>query len=339
MKNVSEEIMQRTIFPWQMAQWQQLADAKQQARLAHAFLFIGIEGIGKREFAHVFANLMLCSNVSTSGIACGDCHGCHLFAAKSHPDFMLIEPEEAGKTISVDQIRHVVKSVNETTLKSGYRIILVNPATSMNVNAANALLKTLEEPTPNTLIILICNQGLRLPATIVSRCQKLFFTKPSHSEAMTWLNEKLADDKIDPQLLLKLADGAPLRALAWLKEDLYVLRQDLYQGLHLLSQGQADPLQLAAKWQEADQICVVDLLLSWLTDLLRFKMTQDETVLVNSDYQTQIAKISISLLKNNLLAYIDHLQQARTNLSASLNLNKQLLLEDLFIRWTEYVSS
>jgi DNA polymerase-3 subunit delta' len=338
-KKVSvSEPMQLTIFPWQAGQWQQLLEAKQQNRLPHAFLFAGIEGIGKRQFAHVFANLMLCVNI-TNSMVCGACTGCHLFAAKTHPDFVLVEPEEAVKAINVDQIRSIIKMVNETTVKGGYRVILINPATAMNVNAANALLKTLEEPTANTVIILICHQSLRLPATIISRCQKILFPKPSQQESLNWLREQFADDKIDPQLLLKLSDGAPLRALAWLKEDLFLLRNELYQGLHSLSEGKADPLLLAAKWQDADQVCVVDLLLSWLTDLLRFKMTQDQATLVNADYQAIIAKISVSLLKNNLLAYIDHLQQARSFLSTSINLNKQLLLEDIFIRWTEYVSS
>ncbi len=109
--------------------------------------------------------------------------------------------------------------------------------------------------------------------------------------------------------------------------------------MHALSKGEADPLHLAAKWQDADQTCLVDLLLSWLTDLLRYKITNDQTTLVNSDYKNEIAKVSVELLKNNLLAYMDHLQQTRQYLAASLNLNKQLLVEDLLIRWTEYVSS
>jgi DNA polymerase III subunit delta' len=335
---ISAGHMQQTIFSWQTAVWEQLSQAKQQNILPHALLFVGIDGIGKSHFANLFANLILCKKADNAA-ACGDCHDCHLFRAKSHPDYLWVEPEATGKIINVDQIRALIKRVNETTMQNGFRVIVINPATSMNQNAANALLKTLEEPTPNTLIILICNQGMRLPATVISRCQKVIFHKPAHSDAVNWLREKLSDDKIDPQLLLKLADGAPLKALAWLQEDLFSLRVDLYQGLHALSKGEADPLQLAAKWQDADQTCLVDLLLSWLTDLLRYKLTNDQTTLVNSDYKNEIAKVSVELLKNNLLAYMDHLQQIRQYLAASLNLNKQLLVEDLLIRWTEYVSS
>jgi DNA polymerase-3 subunit delta' len=329
---------QLTLYPWQQDTWEQLARAKNTATLPHALLLVGIDGIGKRHFANIFANYALCKNPQANA-ACGVCHDCHLFRAATHPDFLWVEPEAAGKIINVEQIRSIVKRVNETTLTGGMRIIIINPATAMNINASNALLKTLEEPTPNTLIMLICNQGMRLPATIISRCQKVIFAKPAHPQAVAWLREQLEDDKIDPQLLLKLADGAPLKALFWMRENLFSLRKELYQGLHALSQGDADPLSLAVKWMDVDQSSLVDLILSWLTDLLRFKMTSDQDMLINSDYKNEIAKVSVALLKNNLLAYIDHLQLTRSHLSASLNLNKQLMLEDLFIRWAEYVSS
>jgi DNA polymerase-3 subunit delta' len=333
----SEESPQ-AVFPWQKTPWMQLLQLRKQKRLPHALLFVGVDGIGKRQFAHAFANLLLCTLPSDGGVRCEICRGCQLVNANSHPDLLLVEPEETGKTINVDQIREVMHYVNETTLQGGFKIIIINPATAMNVNAANALLKTLEEPAPNTLLILISNQSLRLPATIISRCQKMIFHKPSHADAIAWLRTRLQDDKIDPQLLLKLANDAPLRALSLIENDLLSLRKDVYLNLPSLSTGHADPLLLAVKWQEEDHLCVVDLLLSWLTDLLRYKMTEDPKSLTNSDYHIEIAKVSVRLLKNNLLAYIEHIQQTRSSLLMAINLNKQLLLEDLLIRWTEYVS-
>ncbi len=326
------------VYPWQATAWQQLWQARQQGRFAHAFLFVGIGGLGKKQFAQTLGNALLCSQPSEAGGQCGSCHACHMAAAKSHPDLMMIEPEEDSKTITIDQIRQVVKNVNETSMQGGYRVIIIHPATAMNINAANALLKTLEEPTPNTVIILVSDQGSRLPATIISRCQKITFTKPSQSEAVNWLRSQLPNEKVDLQLLLKLAEGAPLKALLWADKDLFTLRKDLYHDVHALTEGAIDPLQLAAKWQELDQLCVVDLLLSWLTDLLRFKLTQDESKLVNSDYRAEIVRVSVALLKNNLLAYIDEIQAARANLVASYNLNKQLVIENVLIKWAQYVS-
>lgn len=328
----------KDIYPWQACAWERLWDIKKSERLSHALLFVGIDGIGKLQFAKTFANAILCASPTATGVPCEQCHACHMVKAGSHPDLMLVAPEEIGKNIGVDKIREVIHAAVETTLKGGYRVIIIHPATAMNINAANALLKTLEEPTPNTLIILVSNQNMRLPATVISRCHKIIFSKPETAEAVAWLHERLADDKIEPHLLLKLADGAPLKALSWIENDLISLRDDMFQGLHSLSEGKADPLQLAAKWQEADQMCVIDLLLSWLTDLLRYKMTQDPARLVNSDYRSEIIKVSVTLLHASLLGYIDQIQQTRADLLSSLNLNKQLLLEDLLIRWTHYVS-
>jgi DNA polymerase-3 subunit delta' len=324
------------ILPWQSGEWQQLWNSRQSDRLAHALLLVGIDGIGKSQFAYAFASAMLCTAPSVTGVRCSVCHGCCMINAKMHPDFIIVEPEEAGKKIGVDQIRDIIKNVNETTLKGGFRVIIINPATAMNMNAANALLKTLEEPAPNTLLILVSNQSLRLPATIISRCQKINFSRPAHHTALDWLGKQITNDKVDPSLLLKLAGGGPLKALELLEKDLLSLRQTLYQGFHGLSTG-GNPIQLAAKWQDTDHLMVVDLIMSWLTDLLRFKLTQSQNDLVNTDYKNEITKTSVAILYDNLLAYMDHLQQTRTDLVSSINLNKQLLMEDIFIRWAQYV--
>jgi DNA polymerase-3 subunit delta' len=327
------------ILPWHRKPWQQLWQAKAEQRLAHALLLVGVDGIGKARFAKAFATTVLCAEPNDSGICCGVCHSCSMIKAGLHPDLVMIEPEEEGKKIGVDAIRDLIKQVNETTLKGGFRVVIIHPASAMNMNAANALLKTLEEPAPNTLIILISNQSLRLPATILSRCQKVVFARPSHAEALQWLQQHMPDDKVDPALLLTLADGAPMKALAWLDNDMLAARNALYQGFDAITQGKMNPLQMASTWQNTDQVFVVDLLMSWLTDVLRFKLTQNPADVINADYQTEIAKQSSRLLQANLLAYVDHLQQLRSELVGSLNLNKQMVLEDLFIRWARYVSS
>ena len=337
MSTNSPATLPSTLFPWQADNWHTLWQMRQQNRLAHGLLFVGVDGIGKRQFAQTFANSMLCSKPADAGVACGECQNCHLITAGTHPDLVWIEPEEEGKKIGVDQIRGIIKSVNETSLKGGYRLIIINPASAMNVNAANALLKTLEEPAPNTLLILINNPALRLPATIISRCHKIIFNSVDHAAALSWLKQHLSETKISPELLLKLAHGAPLKALTLVEKDLLTKRREFYQGFYSLSEGKIDPITLAAKWYDTDHIYVVDLIISWLTDLLRYKVTADPAVLTNDDYKTEITKVSVAMLRANLLAYIDAVHQVRAVLLSSVNLNKQLLLEDLFIRWADYV--
>lgn len=259
-------------------QWHLLWQRYLQHCLPHALLFIGAPGTGKQQFAITFAKSILCRQPTHEGNSCGECPSCRLMQAKTHPDLVYIEPEQAGHMIKIDQIRQMIHFANETPQQGGFKIIIIHPATAMNLYAANALLKILEEPAPNTLFILISDHSLRLPPTIISRCQKIVFQKPIRT---------LENDK---------------------------LRNDFYQGLNALSQKQIDPLQLAMQWQEHDTRMLLIFFLSWLHDLLK----------IHSHY--------------HLLKYIDHVQKIYSHLLNSLNLNRQLVLEELFIKWTRYVS-
>lgn len=337
----------REIFPWQTRIWQLLWEAKQKNRLPHALLFVGACDLEKKQFAEVLGAAMLCEQASVHGKTCGRCHGCHLVRAKSHSDLMVVEPAEPGQMIKIDQIRGVISFVNATAMQGGFRVIIVSPAHAMNLAATNALLKTLEEPTPNTLLILISNQSLRLAATMTSRCQKIFFQKPARDVALTWLQTQLShshqpfflkDEQGEFELLLNLAEGAPLKAMELVTEGVAVLRQEMYQGLTTLSQGQADPLHLALQWQEHDVLIIFKLILNWLRDILRFKLTHGQVELINSDYQVIFKDIVQKISTENLLLYLDLVSQGYKKMVNMQNLNKQLLLEEILIRWVNYVS-
>lgn len=174
-------------YPWQKAQWRQLWQRHRNGQLPHALLLHGPEGIGKEDFAHLAANSLLCEQTSESGQACGECKSCQLLASDNHPDFVSLQPEETGKAIKVDQIRELIQLMTLSPHFSGYRTVLISPAEQMNMAAANSLLKTLEEPQENTVIILVTSQLSRLPATIRSRCQMLRFAMPDKTLALSWL--------------------------------------------------------------------------------------------------------------------------------------------------------
>jgi DNA polymerase-3 subunit delta' len=326
------------IFPWQTEQWQQLTQSKLQNRLPHALLLTGAAGIGKKQFAITFAHTVLCEKPDASGTTCQTCHACHLVQAQTHSDFLIIEPEQGSQIIKIDQVRDIIHLVNETPLHGGYRVIIIHPANAMNTNAANALLKTLEEPAANTLFILISDHSTRLPATISSRCQKIIFHKPATETALTWLKSECSDSSVDVNLLLKLTEGSPLKAKEILTNDLLKLREELHQGLQKLSQKNADPLQFAAQWQEADLNLLFNLLLSWIKDFLRFKLTEGTSDLINADCKTIFAELDPKISQQNLLRFAEETQQTYKNTLRSINLNRQLLLEELFIHWTHYVS-
>ena len=213
---------------WQQAQWQSFCQMMSAERLPHGLLLTGPEGVGKSRFALAMAHRLLCLNPSQEQ-ACGACKGCQLNRAGSHPDLYLAEPEAEGKIIRVDQIRAVVEVVAKTSQLGGYRVVVLCPAEAMNVNAANALLKSLEEPGAETVLILVSHQSSGVLPTIRSRCQVLSFCLPPREQACDWL-ARFTEDRRRSEHVLNVANGAPIRALAlcdsdWLGERAKVLQQ------------------------------------------------------------------------------------------------------------------
>lgn len=321
------------ILPWQKEQWHKMWSAFQSGRLPHALLLTGMSGIGKAQFADCFSRSLLCQSVLKDGQPCNECHMCRLVRGQAHPDVMWVGPEKPGAAIKVDQIREVSEFANQTSLQGGKRIVIINPADSMNNNAANALLKTLEEPPAGVLIMLICSQPSRLPATIRSRCQQIFFSRPSKTEALQWL--ALQSIKTDGELLLNLANGAPLAAIQLESNEMLETRKLLFQTLLLLSQKQVDPLKSAAALQDAELLIMLDFVLCWLMDLLRLQVGSND--LLNKDYAQELHELKQRTILSRLISFMDFLQQTRKQICAGLNLNKQLTLETVFVRWAESI--
>lgn len=320
----------KKIFPWQADQWQLLWQRQQKNCLPHALLFVGMAGIGKAQFADAFSQAILCRQSTATGVYCDTCHDCRIADAKSHPNILWITPEQTGQAIKIDQIRGVSEFAQQTALQGQNRIVVIHPANAMNAYAANALLKTLEEPSSGVYVILLSDQYSRLPATIVSRCQRLVFSRPDKALAMTWLKSQLTDHSIDMELLLNLAQGAPLQALRLVQNEILALRQDFYQAL--FSQ-KYDPVKNAEQWKEQDALQLLDFLVSWLIDLSRLQLTGSPDELVNKDYEKILFELSQRTVIKKNIDFLNYLQQLRRHLLDGINLNKQLLLEDMLVRW------
>lgn len=325
------------IFPWQAEQWRQLWQAKCEQRLPHALLFSGIPGTGKAQFADGFSRALLCQHspsspdVRDNNYYCDTCHACRLIAGRAHPNVLWIEPEKDGHTIKIDQIRVVADFINQTSLQGEFRIVIINPANYMNVNSANALLKTLEEPSSGAILILVSDQSAKLPATILSRCQRIVFPRPQAEQAMNWLRQELPNE--NHELLLRLAHGAPLAARQLVDNEILNIRQDLFAALYALGGKQGDPVKSAAKIQDNDPLRLLDFMLGWMMDLLRLQLSGDEGRIINSDYLEQLNDLRQRTQINNNARFMQYLQQLRGQISAGLNLNKQLILETVLIKW------
>ena len=326
-------------FPWQIEQWQQLWHAKCEQRLPHALLFTGLAGTGKAQFADVFSRALLCQNAPASVSAdinayfCQTCHSCRLTAGRAHPNVLWIEPEKEGQAIKVDQIRLVSDFVNQSSLQGDIRVVIINPANNMNINAANALLKTLEEPASGAMMILVADQSAQLPATILSRCQRIVFPRPRHELAKSWLIQNLPSTEIDHGVLLRIAHGAPLAALQLVEKQALDVRRSLFDAFCALSLKQGDPIKLAAKLYDNDLQKMLDFTLAFMMDLLRLQLCGDEDNIINADYLSQLNEVKPRTQINTNAKFMQYLQQLRGQICTGFNLNKQLVTENMLIRW------
>ncbi|MBA1149207.1 DNA polymerase III subunit delta', partial [Ectothiorhodospiraceae bacterium WFHF3C12] len=175
-----------TLYPWQLRTWQRVVyPALARRELHHGLLVTGSAGLGKSRFADVLAAALLCEHGDDHGLPCGHCRGCHLFATAAHPDATRVEAEKS--TIGIDAVRGLSRGLNLSSQYGGARVGIVDPADRLTINAANSLLKTLEEPPAGAYLILVASQPSRLPATVRSRCQPVSLPVPGEAEAQQWL--------------------------------------------------------------------------------------------------------------------------------------------------------
>lgn len=316
-------------YPWQASQWQRLVGSLE--RLPHALVLTGQPGLGKRDFARRFAHVLLCRQPSTEGIPCETCKGCRLFAAGTHPDLGIVEPLEEGRVITVDQVRTLVEFAIARPHTAARKVVLLIPAERMNINAANALLKILEEPPPDNVFLLVSDDPGRLPPTVRSRCQRIQFKSPAPQEGLAWLAPAL-EGGVDAKTLLELAAGAPLRALELARSELAGQRVALLTDLEALAQGQQDPIACAARWAALGVAACLTWMQAMVADMVKLAMLSGEPPLANPDLAPRLHGLVQGLDLRQLYGFAEDLGQARA--LAGPPLDVQLLLEDILIRWS-----
>ena len=298
-------------YPWQGELWDDIVKLHQQQRLPHALMLTGPADIGKSQFARALAQQVICRE-PVGSYACGTCKSCKLIAAESFPDLKRIAPEEVGKAIKIDQVRALCDFMSKTAQQGGWKVALIEPAEAMNVNAANALLKTLEEPSDNTLLILVCHQLSRVPATIRSRCRLLNFPIPNSAASRDWLARVSSGDQ-DPEWLLQQAGGRPLQALRLVESDLLEQRGDFYQLLDQLSDHRLSAVVAAEKCHRQEPGERLDWLLSRVQEAIR---NQPGAASTRTWFQL-----------------MDRVSVARREIESTSNPNMQLLWESLLMDW------
>jgi len=327
--------------PWQQQQWDLLRSYIAQIRIPQALLITGNKGLGKQQLAHQFAVALLCATPKVNSMACGLCSSCLLVNADTHPDFMQVQPEEPGKGIAIGQIRSLITRLTLKPQFETYRVVIINPADKMNNAAANAFLKCLEEPTERTVIILISEKPAKLPATIISRCQKLAVTTPDRETGVDWLAATLQNksplapllQRGDLHSILSLAQGAPLLALDYANDKTLILRNECFEAWMAIAKQLKSPVIIAEDWHKLPEAPLIFWVTSWIIDLIKcFYHTQVENV-YNPDLIGQLQELSERLELKGLYKLYDLLLLGRQRLDTQIN--KQLLFEEILIQWQE----
>ncbi len=306
-------------YPWQQSAREAFANCVREDRIPHAILLAGPSGCGKTEFAYRIAREALCLNSQRGG--CGECRSCQLLKGGAHPDFRQItfelqeKSEKFSDVIKVPQIRRLIEALYKTTTISNRKVAIVHPAERMNASAANALLKTLEEPVGDTVLILVAHDPARLPATVRSRCQRLSIDLPTKAQSLDWLTRAQGVDAVDAEEALEAAAGRPLHALALIENGIVGQYRATIQALDDLRNGSTSDGRAAAQMNDFDP----ELLWTWLS--LKCSSVMRHALL--GDIPGQAAR-----QLNTLQKLAD-----RNRVLAATPVRKDFLLRDWLIQW------
>ena len=338
------------MYSWQQSQWQHIMQQGAQSpnsKLPHALLLRGRAGTGKHDFALNLAKAILCPQArdeqkDSLQHACGGCPSCNWFAEGTHPDFMLIGPEDtdnaddglssapkkksAKKTqISVAKIRQLLDYLTLSSHQvNGHRVIIISPADMLNGVSANALLKVLEEPPANTLFLLVTSQPQRLLATITSRCQAVDMPLPAKTEALAWLSTQQINNA---ENILDLAGGAPLLALQLAEEG--EASENLLKNLTL--GAKLDPFTCAPLFLGLGMERAIETLQKWVFDLLSYKLTQ--ALRYHAQQANALQALAKSVNLSLLLSFQNKLLEAKK--TANHPLSNEAQLENILLQYAQ----
>jgi DNA polymerase-3 subunit delta' len=315
-----------------------LQGALRGGRIAHAYLFIGPAGVGRRATAVAFAQTLLCTAAGDD--ACGHCAACQKVAAGTHPDLRVVAPggrTESGaerRALGIEQIRDLRREAAYPPYEARWKVFLVEDADAMRTEAANSLLKVLEEPPTQSVIILIAESAAALLPTIVSRAQTVRFTPTAAAEIARALTERMGVPADQARFLAALSGGRAGAAMqiATAGDAPFTFRRGVVDMLAAIARGGAvtrlDAAEAVAR-QRDDVERWLDTALLWLRDVAVWQTVQDPALLVNLDAHDEITVWARRAVPHGLLRAVEAIEAAKADLRR--NLNPRLVLEHLFV--------
>jgi DNA polymerase-3 subunit delta' len=313
-----------TTLPWLSDAQARLRRAAASARLPHSLLMLSAPGLGADHLAEWMLAFALCEDLERR--PCGVCASCLLLRADSHPDAHVVRLDEDAQQIKVDQVRGLIESLGLKSYRGGYKVGLILGAEALNTNGANAFLKTLEEPTQDTLLIMTARPTHRLPATIASRCLRLVLRPPTREAGEAWLRAQGPTCR-DWGPALALAGGAPLLAAELQTEGLESLDAEMRANMAQLAADSIDISLLAESWARSGADLRILWLENWITTRVRRALGAPD-----SSKSAVPVGLPAALLKPKIRALFHLLDSARQfRRLMPTGMNQQLALETLLL--------
>ena len=308
---------------WLEPEIARLRGAYAAGRLPHALLIHEAPGAGGEWLAGWVARLVLCTS-PREGAPCGHCAACQRAAQEQHPDLTVIRPVETSTQIRIEQVRELAAELTLTAHQGGYKVGILSPADSMNRFAANALLKTLEEPPQATLLILVASQPSRLPPTILSRCQRVRVRAPQQADAVAWL--EAARGAGDWERVLAVLGMAPMTAAAADPAAVVEVAAEVRHGLEEAAEGGGDPVATAERWARSELPLRLACVENWLTERIRGRLV-GHAVFTEVRAGTHLRGHGDSLDLRQLFGLLDTVRELKSSFDAPIN--RGLALEGL----------
>ena len=318
-------------YPWLNQPYRYIIGQHQAGRAHHALLIQAIEGMGDDALVWGVSRWLMCQQ--PDGLkSCGLCHGCQLMQAQTHPDWYRLEAEKGKSTLGIDAVRQVTEKLYHFAQQGGAKVVWLPDAAQLSESAANALLKTLEEPPANSWFFLSSREPSRLLATLRSRCMALSLAPPDEAQSLQWLSKKIPQETAALQTALRLSAGAPAAALQLLEPARWQARQTLCDALPAALQQ--DILLLLPALNADDVAARISWLLALLVDALKWQQGATRW-LSNPDRQDVVALLAETFSARALDESAREWMQCREQLLHVAAVNRELLLTDRLLSWAD----
>ncbi|WP_338567604.1 DNA polymerase III subunit delta' [Erwinia sp. E_sp_B01_3] len=318
-------------YPWLNQPYRQIISQHQAGRGHHALLVQALPGMGDASLAWGISRWLMCQRRDDLK-SCGKCHACELMQAHTHPDWYSLEAEKGKSSLGIDAVRGVTEKLYHHAQQGGAKVVWIPDAAQLTEAAANALLKTLEEPPKNTWFLLSGQQPALLLATLRSRCLNFHLAPPDEAQSLNWLLKQKPVTEQDGMTALRLSGGAPAAAAELSEEKSWASRQALC--LALPTALRQDMLSLLAVLNHDNAVQRTGWLCALLVDALKWQQGGGQYI-ANVDQQALIAEIALQLPANALDQSVRQWMVCRDRLLNVVAVNRELLLTDQLLGWEQ----